>query len=115
MLEKKYFEIGKISYSNNHKYIGSFFKLDELNYDRIKEVIESVLKDKQKFENVKDKFLYHLIETTEDYSKYYSLSILYDIKQTIIFTLVYDTKVPTVLPIYLYKPEIFKSDFEKTL
>ena len=123
--------LGKISYSNNTNYIGCFLEISEINYNRIKEVMNKVLKNND-FEKHLNDFTYHLIEeviepdilTTKDGQdhifnsnmithKIFIVYVFYTIDNNFKFELMYFSKYPTQLPINLYIKNILKNDYNR--
>ena len=127
--EMKYLPLGKITYSNNPEYIGCFLEISEINYNRLKTLMDKRLID-HKFEKHLNDFSYHIIE--EDVksnisiergnifgskeiipsglltTKIFTLFVFYTIKKRIEFQLFYDSKYPDQLPVNIYIKEIFK-------
>lgn len=121
--------LGKISSSNNTDYVGCFLEVSEINYNRIKEAMNKVLKDND-FEKHLNDFTYHLIEevikpdivTIKDGQEHiinsnvithktFTVYVFYTIDTKFQFELMYDSKYPTQLPINLYIKEILKNDY----
>jgi hypothetical protein len=126
--EMKYLPLGKITYSNNPEYIGCFLEVSEINYNRIKEAMNKVLKDND-FEKHLNDFSYHLIEevikpdivTIKDGKEHiinsnmityktFTVYVFYIIDNKFQFELMYDLKYPDQLPVNIYIKEIFNYD-----
>jgi hypothetical protein len=122
---KKWYDIGKISYSNIPDYIGVFLQVTELNYNRIVENIKYILKDPKTFEENRDKILFHIIENKEKIpvnvgqniksitNLTHVLHIIYTMDNVISLTMLYDSKYPTEVPVRFNLPNILSDEFKK--
>lgn len=111
MKKNKYYNLGKISYSNQAEFIGQFIKVSSLNWERIYKYMNKILKEWD-FRNHLDKFLYHLITREEVANNtkctIYTLNILFELNKISSFTLLYDSRTP-LMPLELYSyGNIFK-------
>lgn len=117
----KYFEIGKIAFSENISHIGQYLSLSEPNYNMVCQSLNIFIRDKDKcFEDFKNQFFYHIFEETnkdifeENYKeplkrtckKNYKLKIFYDSKYMWEFQLYYTSSDPEALPIEIYEKNI---------
>ena len=120
---KKWYDIGKISYSNIPDYIGVFFQVTEINYNRIVETIKYTLKDPKTFEEDRDKFLFHIIENKEKIpilgqniktitNITHVLHIIYTMNNVISLTMLYDSKYPTEVPVRFNLPDNLSDEFK---
>lgn len=124
--EIKFLPLGKITYSNNPEYIGCFLEISEINYNRLKTLMDNCLID-HNFEKHLNDFTYHLIEkiikpdivTIKDGKEHiinsnvithktFTVYVFYTIDTKFQFELMYDSKYPTQLPVNTYIKEIFK-------
>lgn len=121
---KKWYDIGKISYSNIPDYIGVFFQVTELNYNRIVDTIKYTLKNPKTFEEDRDKFLFHIIENIQLIPNKkinnvksityitHVLHIIYTMDNVISLELLYDVKYPTEVPVRFNLPDILSDKFK---
>lgn len=112
-LKDKYYLVGKISYSNKEDYIGKFIKVSRFNYDRLVNQMNAILKPEFKFQENKDKFLFHFYEIEEGIGidsyvigKKYELKVVYNLSTMFDFEILYDSRYSPI-EIFFYE-NIFK-------
>lgn len=125
----KYNILGKIDYSNIPEYIGCFLEISEMNYDRLKEYMNKILKDED-FESHLNDFSYHLIEEEvipefvikdpigndmnvpgkHKTGRNWTLIIYYKLDINWSFILYYDSKYPAMIPVSIFIKDILKKE-----
>jgi hypothetical protein len=100
----KYKLLGKITYSNIHRFIGKFLEISENNYNLIVKEMNSKIKNRD-FEKHLNDFNYHIFENINNE---YELVIMYDLLVTFTFKLYYDSKYPKQFPINIFEKEILR-------
>lgn len=100
----KYKLLGKITYSDEHRFIGKYLEVSENNYNLIVKEMNKKIKNGD-FEKHLNDFNYHIFENINNE---YELVIMYDLLVTFTFTLYHDPKYPKQLPINIFEKEILR-------
>jgi len=110
----KYYDLGKIVFSNNTAYIGQHLKVSEPNYKMICLAMDKVIKTPNlNFENAKSEFIYHLKEEIHESNNTlsYTVYIFYDMFTKWDFTLYNDSRKPNAYSIELYVNDIIHKEY----
>lgn len=112
----KYYDLGKIVFSNNTAYIGQHLRVSEPNYIMICKAMDKVIKTPNlNFENAKSEFIFHLKEEIHEVTGRlsYTVFIFYDMFTKWDFLLYYDgcEVEPKSPPIELYINDIIHEDY----